>query len=107
MDESWQHKLRRWYGWALILVSLVMVGTTAWYATEQQRCNEAFARNLEQYQALADRDREAAYDFWSSVARRPNAEERNVRLFQDWVDTFEESERIRDRQPLPPLAGCD
>lgn len=97
----------RWVGVLVVVMALASTGQTAWYSWEQQKCNEAFADNLAARSRWADQDRTAMQTFWASVYAHPQAEERNLVLFREWVQTFERNNERRAATPLPDLASCD
>lgn len=100
-------KHRAVLGSALIIVALMMVGLSAWTATEQQHCNEAFAKNFSLYVRLENRADQAEQGFWRSVYEHPNARRRNIAAFKEWVETFEETDRLREDIDLVALARCE
>lgn len=102
-----ERRLMRIFGALLVVMALVTTGQTAWYSYEQQKCNEAFARNLALRSEWADQDRRAAQRFWMAVYQHPRDRTRNIALFQNWVETFQTNNERRARTSLPNLADCE
>jgi hypothetical protein len=98
--------LLRTLGVLMIIMAVVTVGQTAWYSTEQQKCNESFARNLAIRTEWNDQDREALNDLIVTVFE--NHEDWKQRAaYLEWKATSRRNELNRAQQDLPDIAQCD